>query len=111
MSKHVPPKTSREAQPQSKPTRLRKPEKIRQLAPTSARDAAKKEVSQPDPELFIYERAIVLFNAGRFQAAKEAFAKLTGARNRDLALSAELRIRMCEKRLAPAGSAMNLEIP
>jgi hypothetical protein len=53
----------------------------------------------------------VLFNAGRFQAAKEAFAELTSARNRALAHSAELRIRMCEKRLAPAGSAVNLEIP
>jgi len=27
---------------------------------------------------------IALFNAGRFQAAKDAFAKLTVARNRDL---------------------------
>jgi hypothetical protein len=58
-----------------------------------------KKVIRPDPELSIYERAIALFNAGQFQAAKEAFTELAVARNRDLAHSAELRIRMCEKRL------------
>ena len=42
------------------------------------------------------DRAIALFHAGRFQAAKEVFAELAGARNRDLAHSAELRIRICE---------------
>ena len=59
-----------------------------------------------DPELVVYEEAIRLFNAGQFQAAKEAFAELANARNRDLAHSAELRIRMCEQRLAPARSAL-----
>lgn len=60
-----------------------------------------KAVIQSDPELIIFERGIALFNAGQFQAAKEAFAKLAVARNRDLAYSATLRTRMCDQRLAP----------
>ena len=91
MSKQVRSKTSRKAQPARK--LKRKPEKVRQQA--------HKELIQPDPELIIFERAIALFNAGRFQAAKDAFAELAVARNRDLAHSATSRIRMCEQRLAP----------
>jgi hypothetical protein len=37
-------------------------------------------VTQPDAELLIYDRAIALFNAGRFQATKDAFAELAAAR-------------------------------
>jgi hypothetical protein len=84
-------KTSRKAQPPSKVKG--KPEKVRQ--------PANKVIIQPDPELIIFERGIALFNAGRFQAAKEAFAKLAVAHNRDLAHSATLRMRMCDQRLAP----------
>jgi hypothetical protein len=90
MSKQVRSKTTRKAQPARK--LKRKPERIRQQA--------RNEPVQSDPELIIFERAIALFNAGRFQAAKDAFAELTVARNRDLAHSATLRIRMCEQRLA-----------
>jgi hypothetical protein len=91
MSKQVRSKTSRKAQPARK--LRRKPEKVRQQA--------HKELIQSDPELIIFERAIALFNAGRFQAAKDSFAELAVARNRDLAHSATSRIRMCEQRLAP----------
>ena len=55
-----------------------------------------------DPELVIFEGAINRFNAGQFESAKKEFAKLTSACNRDLAHSAELRIRIFEQRLAPA---------
>lgn len=83
MSKDVRPKTSRKAQRQSNPKRLKNPDKVRQQAAKSTRTIDEvKEVTQPDPDLFIYERAIALFNEGRFQAAKEAFAELAGARNR-----------------------------
>ena len=91
MSKQVRSKTSRKARPAR--TLKRKPEKVRQQA--------HKDVTQSDPELIIFERAIALFNAGRFQAAKGTFAELAGAHNRDLAHSAASRIRMCEQRLAP----------
>ena len=87
MSKQVRSKTSRKAQPARK--LKRKPEKVLQ------------HVTQSDPELIIFERAIALFNAGRFQAAKDTFAELAVAHNRDLAHSATSRIRMCEQRLAP----------
>ena len=91
MSKQVRSKTSRKAKPTSK--LKRKPEKARQQA--------LKEVTESDPELIIFERAIALFNAGRFQAAKDTFTGLAVANNRDLAHSATSRIRMCEQRLAP----------
>jgi hypothetical protein len=92
MSKQVRSKTSRKTQPTGKVKR--KPEKVR-------KQAHKKEVTQRDPELIIFERAIALFNAGRFQAAKDTFAELAVAQNRDLAHSATSRIRMCDQRLAP----------
>ena len=91
MPKRVRSKTSRKAQPPSKSKQ--RPEKVLQQA--------HKELVQLDPDLIIFERAIALFNAGRFQAAKESFAELAVARNRDLAHSATLRIRMCDQGLAP----------
>lgn len=90
MSERIRSKTSRKGQPPSEPRR--QPEKVRQQL--------NKELIESDPELIVFTRAIALFNAGRFAAAKEAFGKLTEARNRDLAHSAKLRIRMCEQRLA-----------
>jgi hypothetical protein len=106
MTKNVRLKTSRKAQSE-KAKRSRKPNKVRKQAPKSNRTREEaKGAPQPDPELFIYDRAIALFNAGRFQSAKEAFAELAVARNRDLAHSAELRIRMCEQRLASVGSTL-----
>ena len=91
MSKRVRSKTSQKAKPPSKSKK--RPEKVRQQA--------KKELAQSDPDLIIFERAIALFNAGKFQAAKETFTKLADARNRDLAHSAALRIRVCDQRMAP----------
>ena len=102
MSQSVRPKTSRKPEPQSKSKRLKEPDKVRRQVSKSDRRIDEVEVTRQDPELVIYEHAIVLFNEGRFQAAKKAFAELAGARNRDLAHSAELRIRMCNQRLAPA---------
>src|SRR5258708_8561133 len=90
MSKQVRSKPSRKAPPSSKVKRT----------PEKARPQAHKKLAQPDPDLIVFERAIALFNAGRFQAAKEAFAELALARNRDLAHSATLRIRVCYQRLA-----------
>ncbi len=49
-----------------------------------------------------YDRAIELFNAGRYQAAKDVLSKLVSAPNRDLAHTAELRMKICEQRLTPA---------
>jgi hypothetical protein len=107
MTKHVRPKASRIAHPDRKPKLARKPHKVRKQVPKSNRTSEEaKDVTLPDPELLIYDRAIALFNAGRFQAAKEVFAELAVARNRDLARSAELRIRMCEQRLPPAVSTV-----
>ena len=90
MSKRVRSKTSRKAPPPSKVKR----------APGKVRPQAQKKLVQSDPDLIVFERAIALFNEGRFQAAKEAFAELAVARNRDLAHSATLRIRVCDQRLA-----------
>src|SRR4030081_1588603 len=90
MSKQVRSKTSRKAQPARK----------LKLTPEKVRQQAHKELVQSDPDLIIFERAIALFNAGRFQAAKDAFGELAVARNRDLAHSATLRIRICDQRLA-----------
>jgi len=104
MTKHIRPKTSRKAEVGRKPSRSRNPDQVRKQATKSNRTReVAKQVIRPDPELSIYERAIALFNAGRFQAAKEAFAEMAVARNRDLAHSAELRMRMCDKRLGSVG--------
>jgi hypothetical protein len=108
MSQSVRSKTSRKVAPKSKPKRSKEPDKVRRQEPRSDRRIKEVEVPRQDAELVVYEQAIALFNKGRFQAAKAAFAELAGARNRDLAHSAELRIRMCDQRLAPARSG---EIP
>jgi cytochrome c-type biogenesis protein CcmH/NrfG len=50
-----------------------------------------------------------LFNAGRFQAANGAFAKLVSAPNRDLAHSAEVRMKICEQRLSASKQEANAE--
>jgi hypothetical protein len=105
MTKNVRFKTTRKAESESTPKRLRQPSKPRQPVPESKRtreDAVR--ATKPVPELVVFDQAIALFNAGRFQAAKEAFAELVAARNRDLAHSAQLRIRICEQRLAPSAS-------
>jgi hypothetical protein len=62
-----------------------------------------------DPNMQAYDRAIELFNAGRFQAAKDVLAKLVNAPNRDLAHSAELRMKICEQRLTLAKHRVNAE--
>lgn len=88
---------------------MKKPSEVQQQAPRSnRRNDQARESTQPDPELALYGRAIELFNAGQFQPAKEAFEKLAAARNRDLAHSAELRIRMCERRLALKAAEIRL---
>jgi hypothetical protein len=52
-----------------------------------------------NPDLHRYERAMELFNAHNFQAARESFLTLTNIANRDLAYSAGLRVKMCNRRL------------
>jgi len=103
MAKHITKKTFRKAQSQATPKSTVK-KKVRRPAPEPKRTSGKAQVVQQnlDQELATYERAIELFNAGQFRAAKETFMQLTNARNRDLAHSADLRIRMCEQRLSPA---------
>ncbi|HEV2691134.1 MAG TPA: hypothetical protein VGV35_21405 [Bryobacteraceae bacterium] len=109
MPKLTRPKTSRKSQTKNKPQRLRQAGKVKKQSlklkqPSKLKPGSLETVKaapSPDPELVIYERAIAFFNAGRLQAAKDTFAELLNARNRDLAHSAELRIRMCEHRLAP----------
>ena len=51
------------------------------------------------PDLHLYERAMELFNACNFQAARESFLTLTKSTNRDLAYSAGQRVKMCDRRL------------
>jgi len=52
-----------------------------------------------NPDLHLYERAMELFSACNFQAARESFLTLTNSTNRDLAYSAGLRVKMCNRRL------------
>jgi hypothetical protein len=52
-----------------------------------------------NPDLHLYERAMELFNACNFQADREFFHTLTNSANRDLAYSAGLRVKMCNRRL------------
>ena len=52
-----------------------------------------------NPDLHLYERAMELFNACNFQAARESFLTLTNSTNRDLAYSAGQRVKMCNRRL------------
>jgi hypothetical protein len=68
----------------------------------------KRRLSGPDPagahasknpDLHLYERAMGLFNACNFQVARESFLTLTNSTNRDLAYSAGLRVKMCNRRL------------
>jgi TolA-binding protein len=100
MTKRIGRKSSGKTQDARKPNRLSPPDKAGpQVRKLNRNQDEAKHVIQRDTEVLIYARAIALFDAGRFQAAKEAFAELAAARNRDLAHSAALRIRMCEKRL------------
>jgi hypothetical protein len=52
-----------------------------------------------NPDLHLHGRAIEVFNPGNFQAARESFLTLTNSTNRDLAYSAGLRVKMCNRRL------------
>ena len=52
-----------------------------------------------NPDLHLFGRAMELFNACNFQAAREFFLTLTNTANRDLAYSAGLRVKMCNRRL------------
>ena len=70
------------------------PVKRRLSGPDSAGAHATK-----NPDLRLYERAMELFNACNFQAARESFLTLTNSTNRDLAYSAGLRVKMCNRRL------------
>ncbi len=87
--------------------------KLSSKRPTVSRAKAQRRVSgrtpggsvQSDPDMQAFGRAIELFNAGRFQAAKDALAKLVSAANRDLGYSAELRMKMCDQRLTRAKRA------
>jgi hypothetical protein len=105
MTKNVRFQTTQKAESESTANRLRQPAKTRQPVPESKRTRGEVvRATKPDPELVVFDQAIALFNAGWFQAAKEAFAALVAARNRDLAHSARLRICICERRLAPIAS-------
>ena len=50
-------------------------------------------------DLRLFERAIALFNAGRFAEAKQIFEQLTKSSDRGLAHVALLRKRMCDQRI------------
>ena len=76
----------------------------RRQAATNGPISGPEQVTQPDSELLIYDRAIELFNAGQFQGAKELFIKLVVASNSDLAHTAGLRVRMCDQRLTALGA-------
>ena len=55
--------------------------------------------SAMDPDFQLYERAMEVFNAGNFQAARESFLRLANSTNRGLAYSAGLRLKMYNRRL------------
>jgi hypothetical protein len=111
MSKGFQRKTDRKATTENKTKRLKEPGGIGKRASQASRRIKDVEVAkESDPEMIVYSRAIVLFNTGQFQAAKEAFTELAGARNRDLAHSAELRIRMCDRRISPDRFSENPEV-
>ncbi len=52
-----------------------------------------------------FEKAIALFHAGQFEAAKALFRDVEGGPARELAHSARLHARMCERRLAQSQPA------
>ena len=58
--------------------------------------------AQRTRDLGIFTRAVGLFNAGKFDEAKELFDQLTNIPDASLADAARLRARMCERRLGPA---------
>lgn len=49
-----------------------------------------------------FEQAMTLFRGGQFQPARELFAQATEGPSRDIAFSAKMHIRMCEKRMEQA---------
>jgi hypothetical protein len=55
-----------------------------------------------DPEAKAFDQEMELFNAGRFEAAKQILEPLLETRNLQLAHVVKLRILMCEQRLTRA---------
>ncbi len=55
--------------------------------------------AQRTRDLGTFTRAVVLFNAGKFDQAKELFDQLTKIPDASLADAARLRARMCERRI------------
>jgi hypothetical protein len=55
-----------------------------------------------DPEAKTFDQAMELFNAGRFEAAKQILELLLETHNLQLAHVVKLRILMCEQRLTKA---------
>ena len=57
---------------------------------------------QRSRDLDVFSRAVGLFNAGKFDEAKQLFDQLTKIPDASLADSARSRARMCERRLGPS---------
>ncbi len=49
-----------------------------------------------------FEQAIALFHSGQFKAARAVFEQAAEGPSRDLAFSAKMHVRMCEKRMEQA---------
>jgi hypothetical protein len=58
--------------------------------------------SQRSRDLDVFSRAVSLFNAGKFDEAKQLFDQLAKIPDASLADSARSRARMCERRLGPS---------
>jgi hypothetical protein len=61
--------------------------------------AASNQCSQ---DLTVFSRAVTLFNAGKFEEAKQLFDQLSGIRDASLAHAARSRALICERRSRPS---------
>ncbi len=66
---------------------------------TPTEDPASQQANQ-------FDQAIALFQSGQFQAARALFEQVAEGPTRDLAFSAKMHVRMCEKRMEQAAPAL-----
>jgi hypothetical protein len=68
---------------------------------STSRELPATEVGK-DPDAKTFDQAMELFNAGRFEAARQMLTPLLETHNLQLAHAVKLRILMCEQRLTRA---------
>jgi len=67
--------------------------------PASGKKVDEAPGAQRTHDLGVFTRAIGLFNAGKFDEAKELFDQLAHIPDASLADAARSRVRMCERRI------------